>query len=230
MVLYEDRTVLALDKPAGWLLAPCGWSSTRRNLQAALEMGLRAGRPWARSRQLRYLRYVHRLDAETSGVLLLVKSPGALSAYSRLFATRQVRKEYLAVIAGTPPAARWTTTLPLASDPARLGRVCVDTRAGQPAETRFERLATAGGLTLLRVEPLTGRTHQIRVHLAAAGCPVIGDVLYGHPHQEAPVTGGALALRAVGLEYRDPFQYRLVRIRAAQDQFLAEFGFPASPA
>jgi len=91
-ILYEDRSVLAVDKPAGWLLVPVHWQRTSRNLQAALESSLRAGDWWARSRGLRYLRFVHRLDADTSGVLLLAKSSGALSACSKLFQTGQVEK------------------------------------------------------------------------------------------------------------------------------------------
>src|SRR3981081_814023 len=87
-ILYEDRSVLAVDKPAGWLLAPDSWDQTGRNLQLALQSSLNAGGFWARSRNLKYLRFIHRLDAETSGVLLLAKSPGALSAYSGLFEER----------------------------------------------------------------------------------------------------------------------------------------------
>jgi 23S rRNA-/tRNA-specific pseudouridylate synthase len=101
-ILYEDRAVMAVDKPPGWMLAPESWQRTSRNLQAALVSSIRTGEFWARSRNLKYLRFVHRLDAETSGVLLLAKSPGAVSAYTRLFENRQVRKTYLAVVTGNP--------------------------------------------------------------------------------------------------------------------------------
>src|SRR5512146_1142196 len=84
-ILYEDRSVLAIDKPPGWMLAPSSWDRTGRNLQRALESGVAARDFWARSRNLRYLRFVHRLDAETSGVLLLAKSVGALKAYQQMF-------------------------------------------------------------------------------------------------------------------------------------------------
>src|SRR5215831_2735876 len=89
-ILYEDRSVLAIDKPRGWMLVPFSWQKTNRNLQAALTSSIAAGDFWARSRNLRYLRFVHRLDADTSGILLLAKSPGALRTYSELFESRRM--------------------------------------------------------------------------------------------------------------------------------------------
>lgn len=185
-ILYEDRTVLAIDKPAGWLLVPVHWRQTSRNLQAALESGLASGAFWAQSRNLRFLRFVHRLDAETSGVLLLARSPGAMGPLSALFEGRQVEKRYLAVVRGVLRERRWTCRLPLAEDPAESNRVRVDQRTGRPAETMFEWLASRvdpreGPVSLVEARPLTGRTHQIRVHLAAEGHAVIRDELYGEP-------------------------------------------------
>jgi len=219
-ILYEDRSVLAVDKPAGWLLVPVHWQRTSRNLQAALESSLRAGDWWARSRGLKYLRFVHRLDADTSGVLLLAKSSGALSACSKLFQTGQVEKVYLAVVAGEPAQQRWVCRLRLSPDAGRPGRVRVDPRQGKEAETEFRVLATRAGCTLLECRPRTGRTHQIRVHLAASGLAVLGDALYGRGSGPQP-----LALRAVRLRYRDPFTRRLVDITAPWSQFLLQHGF-----
>src|ERR1700712_4155213 len=91
-ILYEDRSVLALDKPAGWMLAPDSWDQTGRNLQLALNSSVNAGDFWARSRNLKYLRFIHRLDAETTGITLFAKSPGALRAYSELFEQRLIQK------------------------------------------------------------------------------------------------------------------------------------------
>lgn len=198
-ILYEDRTVLAIDKPAGWLLVPVHWRQTSRNLQAALESGLAAGAFWARSRNLRFLRFVHRLDAETSGVLLLARSPGAMGPLSALFEGRQMEKRYLAVVRGALRQRRWTCCLPLAEDPAEPGRVRVDPRAGRPAETMFDWLASRvdpreGPVSLVEARPLTGRTHQIRVHLAAEGHAVVGDTLYGEPGRG----GGAVERNAAG--------------------------------
>src|SRR5512139_2005654 len=116
-ILHEDRSVLAIDKPPGWMLAPDSWRDTGRNLQETLVGSIRAGDFWARSRNLRFLRFVHRLDADTSGVLLLGKSPGALKTYSRLFESRQMEKVYLAVVAGIPAYQEWICRLKLGPDP-----------------------------------------------------------------------------------------------------------------
>ena len=89
-ILYEDRTVMALDKPAGWILGPDDWEHTARNLPLAIQSSISAGDYWARSRNMRYLRHVHRLDAGTSGILLCVKHLGAMAPISRLFADRVV--------------------------------------------------------------------------------------------------------------------------------------------
>src|SRR5262245_61160219 len=177
-ILYEDRSVLAIDKPAGWMLVPHSWQRTQRNLQAAIVSSIAAGQFWARSRQLKYLRHIHRLDAETSGVLLFGKSPGAVEVYSELFATRQMEKRYLAVVTGRPSGKAWTCRPPLAPDARQIGRMRVDERAGKEAETRFRVLQAGTDTTLLEAWPVTGRTHQIRLHLAVAGHPVVGDSLY----------------------------------------------------
>jgi len=235
-ILYEDRSVLALDKPAGWLLAPSHWRQTRRNLQAALETDLLAGAFWARARNLRFLRFVHRLDAETSGVLLLAKSRGAVGPLSALFERREVEKRYLAVVHGAPAWRQWRCREPIGDDPAAVGRMRVDRRTGSEAETLFGVLASRchprwGEISLVEALPLTGRTHQIRVHLQAGGHPVLGDCLYArratHPR---PGPGGddsapPLALRAASLAYRDPFTRRDIRIAAPCAAFVRIF-FP----
>lgn len=239
-ILHEDRSALAIDKAAGWLLVPTDWQRTARNLQAAIESSVAAGDFWARSRGLRFLRYVHRLDAETSGVLLFAKNAGALDALSQLFETRSVVKEYLAVVHGEPRSEEWTCRQPLAPDPARRGRVICDALAGKEAETRFRALLVQdspplGLRTLVRAQPLTGRTHQIRVHLAESGHPVLGDPAYGdwRPLHGLPAEF-PLGLRAVALGYQDPFTRRPVRIEAPQKGFLAAYGFgsvaPSAPA
>ena len=84
-ILYEDRSLIAIDKPAGWMLVPFNWQQTGLNLQAAIGSALGARLFWARSRNLKYLHHIHRLDAETTGILLLAKSPGALRSLGQLF-------------------------------------------------------------------------------------------------------------------------------------------------
>jgi RluA family pseudouridine synthase len=221
-ILFEDRSVIVIDKPAGWMLVPFSWQKTNRNLQAALTGSIASGAFWARSRNVRYLRFVHRLDAETSGLLLLARSPGALMSYSALFESRRMDKTYLAVVLGSPISKHWTCRLKLAPDPERLGAMVVNQAKGKIAETRFQVLQQGDAMTLVEAEPLTGRTHQIRVHLAESGHPVVGDVLYGPP---SSARSPALALRAVGLHYLDPFTRRPVRIRAPSEDFLRSYGF-----
>jgi 23S rRNA pseudouridine1911/1915/1917 synthase len=233
-ILYEDRSVLALDKPAGWMLAPDSWDRTGRNLQLALQSSLNAGDFWARSRNLKYLRFVHRLDAETTGIMLFAKSPGALRALSELFETRRVEKTYLAVVHGVPKQNQWTCALPLIPDPGMKGRMKVLKQAARntqleekDAETHFTVLQSlpANSTALIEARPTTGRTHQIRAHLAAAGHPVVGDPLYGTDAAAASKGRQRLALRAIKLAFRDPFQNRMIHIEAPTREFLGEYGF-----
>ena len=221
-ILYEDRSVLAIDKPRGWMLVPFSWQKTSRNLQAALSSSMAAGDYWARSRGLRFLRFVHRLDAETTGILLLARSAGAVESIGRLFEGRQMEKIYLAVIQGVPKQAEWWCRLKLAADERKPGRVRVDPRKGKEAETHFRVLQRQGSTALVEARPVTGRTHQIRVHLAESAYPVVGDELYG---RRAAAQEQHLGLRAVSLAYTDPFRRQRVQIRAATDEFLREYGF-----
>jgi RluA family pseudouridine synthase len=226
-ILYEDRAILAIDKPSGWILAPDSWDQTARNLQLALVSSLNSGAFWSRSRNLKYIRFIHRLDSETSGVLLLAKNAGVLPVYSRLFESRQVEKTYLAVVKGIPSQTQWTCTATLAPDPHQAGRMLANIPDGKPCETRFEVIKTGPGCALVRARPLTGRTHQLRVHLACSGHPIINDSLYG---SLSPMFAQApAALRAISLAYQDPFQKHPVRISAPNEEFLARYGFGGAP-
>ncbi len=230
-ILYEDRAVLAIDKPVGWMLVPFNWQRTRWNLQAAIESSIRSGAFWATSRQLGFLRHVHRLDAETSGVLLFGKSRGAVETLGDLFESRAMEKTYLAVVSGVPKRAAWDCHLKLGPDPKVIGRVRVDARLGKEAATSFRLLASRrdslfGDISLVEARPVTGRTHQIRVHLAATGHPVAGDPLYGLPATQG---NQPMGLRAVRLAYRCPFTRRTVDIRAPTEEFLREYGFAGVP-
>jgi RluA family pseudouridine synthase len=237
-ILYEDRSVIAIDKPRDWMLVPFSWQKTDRNLQAALVSSIAAGDFWARSRGLRFLRFVHRLDAETTGVLLLAKSQGAVASFGELFESREMEKTYLAVVDGIPKHTQWTCRLKIGPDASQRGRMRVDARHGKDAETDFRLLQAREKTALLEARPLTGRTHQIRVHLAASGHSVVGDELYGSSHVTNEVSPNRnrrrgtdtaihprLGLRAIALAYADPFTRRRVEIRAPIEPFVREYGF-----
>jgi len=236
-ILYEDRSVMAIDKPAGWLLVPFSWQRTQRNLQAAVTSSISAGHFWARSRNLKFLRHVHRLDGDTSGILLFAKSLGAVDTYSDLFETRQMEKTYLVVVHGVPKQAQWTCTAKLESDPQQVGRMRVNNQEGKECETSFRLLQTNGTSSLVEAFPVTGRTHQIRVHLLDSGYPVVGDDIYGPDagkgHRNLPPARVPfpLGLRAASLAYFDPFLRKNTRIKAPLDEFIKAFGFePTKPA
>lgn len=219
-ILHEDRAVLAIDKPPGWMLAPVAWQNTSRNLQAAIESSIAARDFWSQSRGLKFLRHVHRLDADTSGVLLFAKSPGAVKKFFDLFENRKMEKTYLAVVVGEPRQNEWTCELKIVPDKKRFRKMKVDSRHGKDSETHFRVLEKRGKLSLVEARPVTGRTHQIRVHLAESGLPVVGDKLYGR--EDARLE---LGLRAVRLAYTDPFTRRRVEIRAPVEPFCREYGF-----
>jgi 23S rRNA pseudouridine955/2504/2580 synthase len=169
-VLFEDDFVLAVDKPAG--LAVHGGSGVAHG---AIER-LRAGRPEAR-----FLELAHRLDRETSGVLLLAKKRSALTALHEDLRERAMDKRYLAAVAGRVRDEKRLVKASLRKYSSAEGerRVAVDAREGQEAQTVFRRLARNEEFSYLEAELLTGRTHQIRAHLAHIGHPILGDDKYG---------------------------------------------------
>ncbi len=169
-VLFEDDCILAVDKPAG--LAVHGGSGIAHG---AIER-LRAGRPEAR-----FLELAHRLDRETSGVLLLAKKRTALAALHEDLRERAMDKRYLVAVAGRVRDERRRVKAALRKYSTADGerRVAVDPREGREAETVFRRLARNEEFSYLEAELLTGRTHQIRAHLAHIGHPVLGDDKYG---------------------------------------------------
>lgn len=178
-VLFEDEHLLVLDKPAGLLTSPDRHDENRPSLMRLLMDGLAAGKPWARERNLTYLSNPHRLDFETSGVLLLAKTKPAAITLADSFGAEQPVRKYVALAWGSPEAATFEVDAKLAPHPVKPGQMCVNPLEGKKAKTEFEVLESFSDWSLLRCVPLTDRTHQIRVHLKHAGFPVVADDLYG---------------------------------------------------
>ncbi len=178
-VLFEDEYLLALDKPSGLLTSPDRYDLQRPNLMNLLHVGIADGKAWARERGLSYLMNAHRLDFETSGVILLAKNKSTLVALANLFGSEKPLKTYVALVRGAPLEDRFEVDAKLAPHPLKAGLMHVDPKNGKRSKTRFEALEKFSGYTLLKCEPLTDRTHQIRVHLRRAGLPVVGDEPYG---------------------------------------------------
>jgi RluA family pseudouridine synthase len=178
-VLFEDEQLLALDKPAGLLTSPDRHDEARPSLMRLLLDGLAAGKPWARERGLTYLSNAHRLDCDTSGVLLLAKSKPVLVTLADFFGAEKPLRKYIVLAWGRPTAARFEVEAKLAPHPVKPGQMCVNPLEGKKSRTEFEVLEQFSDWTLLRATALTDRTHQIRVHLKHAGFPVVADELYG---------------------------------------------------
>ncbi|MDT9013216.1 MAG: hypothetical protein RL671_49 [Pseudomonadota bacterium] len=173
MVITQDRAAIVLNKPPG--LATQGGSGMKEHVDGLLDAFAHDGpRP----------RLVHRLDKDTSGVLLIARTPGSAAYFSKRFSGRTARKIYWAIITGVPDIADGLIELPLAKQPGTGGeKMMVDKSGeGQSARTRYRVLDRAGNRACwVELQPLTGRTHQLRVHMAAIGHPIVGDGKYGGP-------------------------------------------------
>jgi 23S rRNA-/tRNA-specific pseudouridylate synthase len=251
-VVFEDDALVAFDKPSGLLVAPDRWDKTRENLMGLIHAHPRYGDGVAN---------VHRLDADTSGLLLCAKTKPALDFLSGQFQAKTVEKKYHAFVAllapeqamkviapirdaaGMLPDA-FTVELALGEDERQPGRMRVfKGRGGKECTTEFRTLerfrggsrplrapAAAQGFAFVECRPLTGRTHQLRVHLAAAGAPILNDSFYGHPDvvlrlsdfkrsykgrdEEKPLIG-RLALHASELTLKHPVTREPLTLRAA---------------
>jgi 23S rRNA pseudouridine1911/1915/1917 synthase len=187
-ILYEDAWVVAVDKPAG--IPVHGAPGERRETIA--DWFLARYPAEATAFDVEHPGVVHRLDRDTTGVLLLAKTPGAQAALSAAFEARSAMKTYLAVCDGVPRRPQAIIDAPIARDPADRTRMAIVRRGGRAARTGYRLLGDDGRQSLLLVDLFTGRTHQARVHLAAVGLPVSGDTIYG----EAPPTAGRQLLHA----------------------------------
>ncbi len=207
-VVYQDDDIAIVDKPAGLLVHPPVGSKepTLADFARGISSDVDALRPGI----------VHRLDRDTSGLVIIAKTAAAKAKLQRLFKQSKIKKTYLALVVGRldPPAA--VIKLPLARRQNSLKRA-VDPQ-GKPAETAYRTLASYPGYSYLEVTPRTGRTHQIRVHLASLRHPVVGDRLYGH---QMPGLARQF-LHASRLQFKAP-SGRLVDVASPLSPDLADF-------
>ncbi len=219
-ILHVDAHLLVIDKPAGLVVHPGAGRATGTLVNALLHhvrdlsgVGgvLRPG-------------IVHRLDRGTSGLLVVAKDDATHRALARQFAAREVRKEYLAVVLGVPARATGRIERPIGRDPRRRLAMAVDAPRARAARTDWRITERFDGAALLRLRLHTGRTHQIRVHLASLGHPVVGDATYGgrrppgtrhEPARAALLALERTALHSALLEFRHPHTGEICRFESA---------------
>ena len=189
-VLHEDDDILVIDKPEGLLSVP----GKHADLKDCLETRVQ--------NQFENARIVHRLDMDTSGIMVFARNSQALRHLGLQFERRHVRKSYRAHVWGTPKGLTGRIDMPLICDWPNRPLQKVDFEHGKPSRTDWQKLENRNGISILDLHPVTGRSHQLRVHLMALGHPILGDRFYApdQAHQAAP----RLMLHALTLEFYHP--------------------------
>lgn len=189
-VVYSDEAILVLDKPSGLLTVPGRDPAHKDSL--------------ASRAQERYpgALIVHRLDMDTSGLVVMARNPEVHRNLSTQFQDRRVEKSYFARVWGEPAEDAGEVDLPLICDWPNRPRQKVDFEVGKPSRTLWKKVSTAAGSSLLQLTPITGRSHQLRVHMQAIGHPILGDPFYAHP--QALAATPRLLLHAAELAFAHP--------------------------
>jgi len=236
-IVYEDADLAVVNKPAGMMVhAGAGATDDERNRGTLVNALLhRFGKLSEVGGELRP-GIVHRLDKETSGLIVVAKNDIAHRKLAQQFSRREIRKRYIALVHGWPAKDRGTVNLPISRDVVRRTRMTTRGSGGRSAITHFEvrqRIDSPyGKFALLDVRIETGRTHQIRVHMASLGHAIVGDALYGAPRElkskpgsrSAPVLGlGRNFLHAAALEFPQPRTDEPLALEAPLPEELAEF-------
>ncbi len=240
-IIYEDKNFLAIDKPAGLLVHPIQNKACPASLSEARELRIKkeptlvefllkkyleirnVGDPLTDSGQAN-LRpgIVHRLDKDTSGVLLIPRNQKYFEYLKNLFQTRKIKKTYLALVWGEMKSKEGIIEKPIKLKTGSIKRTIWEGKDEKPAITEYKVLKILKGFSLLEVIPKTGRTHQIRVHLASIGHPVVGDKLYGFKKRKLPFSLDRQFLHAQSLEF--PIEEgRMIKIEAELPEELKSF-------
>jgi 23S rRNA pseudouridine1911/1915/1917 synthase len=214
-VIYADDDLAAINKPAGMVVHPAYGNRAGTLVNALLYHWpeVRGVGPEPR------FGIVHRLDMDTSGVLVIARNEAALKTLQQQFKQRVTTKHYLALVEGTPDSDAGLIDAPIGRDPNRRKRMAV-VRDGKPAQTRYDVLEHFIETTLIRLELLTGRTHQIRVHLQWLGYPIVGDTVYGFRKQRIKMK--RLFLHASELEIDQPTTGERLTFRAPLPEHLED--------
>lgn len=232
-VLFEDHHVVVVDKPAGLVVHPGAGRASGTLMDLLVEtrpamIGVGESDRWG---------IVHRLDRDTSGVMVVAKTQPAHDSLSVQFREHSIRRVYLTMVRGEPRADQGVIDLPLGRHPVDRKKISTHTRKARHAVTRWKVLERLGGLTLLEIMPETGRTHQIRVHLASVGLPVAGDPVYGRrrsrPGRDCGLNRQALHAAVLGfvhpadgqfVEFSSPLPDDMSSLIAARRGQLLEVG------
>lgn len=201
-VLYDDKWLLIIEKPAGLMTA------SDDETQDTLMSRVKKSHPGITGPG-----YVHRLDMATSGIVIVAKDKETHAAMQRLFEKREVKKRYVAVVDGRPKSERGTISLPLIPNIEDRPRQMVDFVRGKEAVTRYEVVSRGENSSRIALYPETGRTHQLRIHMASQlglGCPIVGDNLYGH-------LGERMLLHAEAVTFAHPWTGSTVMVRCEPD-------------
>lgn len=222
-ILFEDAQIIAVNKPPSMLSHPSTKERTGTLINALLHYFKKSTPPGSSPPRPSL---VHRLDRETSGVILIAKQDTALSKLSKQFNERRVKKNYQAIVFGRPENS--SIKAPIGWHPALWPKWRVMEKDGKPAETVFQIAETTNEFSLLELQPLTGRTHQLRIHLAHIGHPIVGDHTYGRtPNKELELTESQKVTRhllhAASLTFRHPVSNQEVVLKAALPKDMVEF-------
>lgn len=208
-VLYEDKDIVVINKPAGVLTHAKGGISQEHTVADMLQPLTTFASDTNRAG------IVHRLDRETSGVLVGARTPAAAEFLQKQFAQRTTKKTYIAIVEGVPKHTEALIDLPIGRSPAKPSTFRVDPK-GKSAQTTYYVLDVQNGKSLVKLQPKTGRTHQLRVHMAHIGHPIVGDIVYGKSAQR-------MFLHAYQLELTAPNGERMTFTAPIPEEFLRDF-------